>query len=583
MAIRVSSYEEVSRLIAGNPLRNFPSQAKGRDRLFPVPRPRITTGRTIPADASFFCIGSCFARSIEWALECAGRRVLSSRTGLGLPGSFEEQFNRYNVSNTDVALNEIKWSLGSHTAHINAPLVKISNLYADLQIHWSFAHSEDEAQAFRHIFSQSFKSIADADVVTIFVGSIRQWFDVQHGTYINSMPPAVLTRAYPGRFVMHEFDVEESANRLREAVRTISGASLKTQMIFLAVSPGWESLALSGDDALVDQVRSRAIQRAAVDIVCGEFENVLYLPAWDTALLGDALHTYEKASPSHVLQNLADRVVADILTQCIPDDDRGRVLSARAFGNAELMSGNPQRAVQLCEPHSVAGMSDPDFAPTFIRALAGVGRQADAIGFLLRSIEQGTASDPQRHWEMAVRLVKPTDTEIIARLRLVGAELGADERYLTERLAPRQDSRDIQDAINEAAKHLKERNFASVLAVLRLVEDRRSTLLPRLRERYDLLMLQALRGSEDITGAALLVAKRLREEKEPSPILFKQVGSILTRSKSADDIGVIDELREIAEKVFSNEQKQSADIHAGFEKLKTARKRLQIRAGTAHL
>lgn len=65
MAIRVSSYEEVSRLIAGNPLRNFPSQSKGRDRLFPVPRPRITTTRTIPPDASFFCIGSCFARSIE--------------------------------------------------------------------------------------------------------------------------------------------------------------------------------------------------------------------------------------------------------------------------------------------------------------------------------------------------------------------------------------------------------------------------------------------------------------------------------------------------------------------------------------
>ena len=86
MAIRVSSYEEVSRLIAGNPLRNFPSQSKGRDRLFPVPRPRITTTRTIPPDASFFCIGACFARAVEESLTAAGRTVLSSKTGLGMPG-----------------------------------------------------------------------------------------------------------------------------------------------------------------------------------------------------------------------------------------------------------------------------------------------------------------------------------------------------------------------------------------------------------------------------------------------------------------------------------------------------------------
>lgn len=581
MAIRVSSYEEVTRLIAGNPLRNFPSQSKGRDRLFPVPRPRITTGRTIPADAGFFCLGACFARTVEISLAAAGRRVLSSRIGLGMPGSVEEQFNRYNVFNLDAGMNEVRWALGVHDAPADAPLVKVGHEYADLQLHWAFAHPEDEARHYRKLYNDTFRSIADADVVILAAAGIRQWLDRETGLYINAMPPGALMRAYPDRFEMHEFDVDGCAERLRFAVNVIRENCPRNPLILLAVAPVWQPLSLAAGDSLLDQFKVKATQRLAVERICAEFEGVEYLPALENALLGDFRYGYVDNSPNHTSQNLAHRVVADMLADYGAEDEAQQVLAARAFADAALTAGDPQKALELCQKVAAVGARDPDFSRVFARSLSGVGRQSDAIGFLLDAIEQGNAADPQRQFQMAVQLVKPTDTEIIERLRSVGATIAADDRYLTERLVPRENASDLREAIVRAAQQLKSRDFPAVITALEGIEDRRSTLLPRARERFDLMMLQAMRGLDDVGGATRMVARRMQEGEAHAPVLLKQVAALLSRSRSPDDIALIDELQDIAEAAFSTEQKQSGDAHAGLEKLKTARKKLQLRAQPA--
>lgn len=151
MGIKVSSFDEVSRLISGNPLRQFPTMTKGRERLFPYARPRVTGAPVIARDARFFLIGACFARSLGRSLSAAGRTVLSVQGEEDVPGVVQEQFNRYNVFNLDVGMNEVKWALDAHEVPIDAALVELRGQWIDSQKHWAFAYPEDEARAYRQL------------------------------------------------------------------------------------------------------------------------------------------------------------------------------------------------------------------------------------------------------------------------------------------------------------------------------------------------------------------------------------------------------------------------------------------------
>lgn len=579
MGIKVSSFDEVSRLISGNPLRNFPSQSKGRDRLFPVPRPRITTSRTIPADAKFFCIGACFARAVERALAAAGRTVLSSQTGLGLPGSVEEQFNRYNVFNLDVGMNEVRWALGVHDAPWDAPLVRMGENHTDLQLHWAFAHPEEKARQYRKMYNDSFKSIVDADVVVLAAAGIRQWFDRQTGIYVNAMPPGSLIKAYPGRFELHEFDVEGCADRLRFAIRTIRDNCPRAPLILVGVAPVWQPMSLTSGDSLIDQLKVKATQRLAVDDVCAEQDGVEYLPAMENALLGDFQFGFLDNSPNHTSPHLAERVVSDLLEDYGADDHGPAILSARSHGEAALMAGDPARALALCEPVATAGAANSDFALLYARALSRSGRTSDAITYLVEAIGQRGASQPERLWLAAVQLLRPDEAELAERLRSVGERIGADLRYLEARLTPRsQQDGTVRKALTDAALAMRERDFERALAALEAAKEWRRDLLPMTRDRYDIMKLQSLAGLKRFRLAVEGTVAALREDDQPSPTLFKQACVTLGKSLVPENLVLIDALERIGVERFSEEQQSEGAVHTGMEKLRSVRKKVTQRA-----
>lgn len=578
MAIKVSSFEDVSRLIAGNPLRNFPSQSKGRDRLFPVPRPRISTNRTIPADASFFCIGACFARGVEKALTSAGRKVLSSRTGLGLPGSVEEQFSRYNVFNLDVGMNEVRWALGAHEAPWDAPLVKVGENHTDLQLHWAFAHPEDEARDFRKLYNDSFKPIVDADVIVLAVAGIRQWFDRETGIYINSMPPAALVRTYPGRFEMHEFDVEGCAERLESAIRIIRENCPRDPLILVAVAPVWQPMSTSAGDALVDQMKVKATQRVAVEKVCATHEGVEYLPALENAMLGDFRYGFLDNSPNHTSQHLAERVVADMIQDFGADDSRHAVFTARAHAEAAIMAGDPARAVALCETVAEMGAASAEFSQVYSRALVQSGRISDAVNYLVDALESGVPEQPQRIWHSAVQIVRPVDTDLIDRLRVEGSKIGADLRYLDVKLSSSAGAgKEVRTAIAEAAKHCSQGDHEAALIRLDQISDKRGTMLPLVREKFDGLVLRALLSAGRRAEAVSRMIDSLKSDEDPSGKMFSQLCWAMRSIPAQQMLPLMDELEAFGQAHFSEEQRTSGPVHSGLERLRTVRKKLELR------
>ncbi|WP_198026326.1 GSCFA domain-containing protein [Paracoccus sphaerophysae] len=576
MAIKVSSFDEVSRRIAGNALRSYPTSRKGRERLFPVPRPRLNCREALPKTASFFVIGSCFARSVEWALECAGRRVLSSRTGLGMPGSLEEQFNRYNTANVDVALNEIKWCAGIHSASPDAPLVPLGNEVVDLQLHWSFAHSEKQAKQFRKIYRESFRPALTADALIILAGGTRQWFDSEHETYINGMPPSALSAAHPGRFLLHEFDVAACADRLREAVTTIQNNSLAKPSFFLAVSPGWEILSLSGDDALVDQVRGRSIQRAAIEEVCQDLPCTTYLPALDAALLGDNVHTYLERSPSHATQNLADRIVSALLIDTGTGDEEGaRMLAARARAQVALACDLAEEAVRECRAFlETDSTADADFCQLYQRALLKTGGHEELAEFSLFLLESGNSAVPNRDWQYCTAARGSRSPELMERLNAMAKKYGFDSADVVK-------SRSSQSAADKSVSkalaqwHALRRNnlFDDAKAALDQVVAYRAEIAEELRYRLDTAMARSMRDASNEAGVVEWFIDLLQSDHLPDTRVLQQVSFVAARIGSLEQL----ERMEAGLNRYSSTPRDSASFDSATQQLKTGKKKARIR------
>lgn len=383
------TYDEVRKIAQGNRLRQFPTESKGRARLLPYARPRVERD-PIALDAGFFALGACFARSVERELASMGRRVLSSPTGVGLPGSSAEQFQRYNIFNLDVALNELTWALEGDEDALEAALLPMGEQLADTQISWTFAHGPGTARTFRGIYNASYKRIADADVVFILAGGLEQWFDTRHGIYINSMPGPVAERLFPGCFELHRIDAQAARATIENVIALVRRHSRRNPHFILGVSPVFQPMVYGPEDALVDQFYAKVVQRQAVEDVLRSDPGTSYFPALETAMWSDFAHDYMPASPNHTTGNFAARVVSDLLDAAGATDLAFVEHKAKAHGTALLAGGDSAGAIALCEEALAAG-SHQDLAldRLYLRALTASRQRARAFRHVLGRIQAG--------------------------------------------------------------------------------------------------------------------------------------------------------------------------------------------------
>lgn len=551
------SFDQAREIAQKNRLRQFPSESKGRARLLPYARPQVTCP-PLPENPAFFALGACFGRHLERELIGMGLRVLSSPTGTGLPGSLTEQFQRYNIFNLDVGLNELRWALDGDETARQAALLPLGNDLADTQISWTFAHDPDTAQQFRAIYNASYARVIDADVVFILTGGIEQWFDRQEGIYINSMPGPVANRDFPDRFELHRIDTAAARRTIEGIIALVRRHSRRKPHFILAVSPVSQPMIFGPGDALIDQFYAKVVQRQAVEEVLNSDPGCSYLPALETAIWSDFSYDYMPSSPNHTSANFAARVLSDLLEAGGMDGLIIREQKARAHGAALLAGGDTAAALALCEEAMEAGsVGNLDLDRLYIRALTAARHRDRAFRHALDRAVAGhnVAAMLNDAVNLGRGLATAEDKQLLRQAACdhdCPAEaidmMGPD---LDEAATARMRFRDITQVM-AAQDHVTTIRLANELL------DDRPDLSPREMARLYQMLIRALvatNSPEDAVRIGMVVATTPDIAREP--IAFGAIDGMLRKYATLDQLQeALDALRDIApaEKIASFER-----------------------------
>lgn len=533
----VYSYAETRTRAQGNRYRQFPTLAKGRARFLPYARPEIK-GPQISRDARFFALGACFARSLEKELQLAGRDVRSSPTGLGLPGSTTEQFQRYNIFNLDVGLNELTWALSSSTAGADKALLPLGETLADTQLSWTFAHEPDIAQSFRKIYNKSYAAVVDADVVLLATGGIEQWFDAEQGIYINSMPGPVADKLFPGRFELHRIGVQEAKSTLERTIELIRSNSNRDPIFYIAVSPVSQPMIFGPDDILVDQFYSKVVQRHAVEDVVNKVPGCYYLPALEAAMWSDFSYNYLENSMNHTNPNFAARMVASMLEASGADDVKFKEHHAKSHGQALLNGGGSSAALALCEEaFAVGSCQDPDLDALYIRALLKAHRRSEALRHAISRLETGTNITQMMREALSVGNGVITAEQIVLLIQ-IAEENGLPLEPISA-LKVKVDGKNTQSSrgrLSTIAEVMASKDYETVVRLANELRDEGGELSLRDQARLHQMLIRSLVAVEQLNEAVQVALAMMDSPLATEPVGFAAAEGVLRHFARGPDL-----------------------------------------------
>lgn len=452
MAI-IKSADQAFADAAQNKLRRYPAANAGKGRLIPFALPTINTDKSISKDAKYFVAGDCFARSVEKALISAGKQVISSPDNLPLPGNSVEQFNRFTLYNIDTIYNELRWALEPDDEDMYGSLIEMGDELCDLQIQWTFSHRPEIAKKYRKTFATSFAAAAEADVIVLVVGGIEQWYDKQTGLYINGMVPNNVVAAYPDRFELHMMEQDDCVNSIQRVYDLLLRTSKTDPLILVMNTPGAEPFTFSNNDALIEHLYSRSLQRLALDSFVKQAEHAEYVPAMEYVFLSERRVTYLPNSYNHITQDCVDRLMAEVLLRYEGPSAGQSLLQVRGLVDGLIALEQYEDAVPLLEAYLQEHADDPSVDNTYLHlsvthAYQNAGRHYELAQFqtdLYRkqhSPEKDTLAARycltlEHSFQLAVgSAMKCGDKALIKELSELGKKHGADPELL-ERLSLR--------------------------------------------------------------------------------------------------------------------------------------------------
>jgi hypothetical protein len=264
MALLRLTADDAFRRLAENPAAywyddephpNPPAGVRLRERI-----PRLT----IPADFQMsrsdpvFCIGSCFARSIEYALHASGYPVLSlgwefagERMPEGEVGRPDHVTNKYH---THSMVQAIEWALDRAAEFPDAALVHPDGgLVVDPHAHHALELVDLNGTLRRRWqHDQLTARIAQARVVVVTLGLVEVWRDLLTGHYLNGAPTARMRELNPDRYQFEVTDYDENIRNLERIYELLHAAGgTGAREIVVTVSPVTMRCTFTGRDVIV--------------------------------------------------------------------------------------------------------------------------------------------------------------------------------------------------------------------------------------------------------------------------------------------------------------------------------------------
>lgn len=333
MPIEVIPGDEAWGQYRANDLSRWPTR-EDPSRLHPLAAPHAPRPFALRGDERVFCVGSCFARSIENALSRLGFEVLSMMPDLprspNRDRSDRGMFNKYNVA---TILNELRWAFGEGPPYRHEDVLIAppgNRLLQDYQLAGpGYSEEPGFARAFREGFNRAFARIREADVVVLTLGLSEVWFDRASGLYLNAAPMEHLVAAYPGRYELHVLDMAETLRQLEEIDRLLV-AHLKPGfrlMVTVSPVPLWSTF--RAQDVLTANSYSKSVLRAAVDPFLATRPHASYFPSFEFAQLSNPLAVWSREDFRHVDPHFVDYIMQSVLMQYGGRDPAGAEGRAR--------------------------------------------------------------------------------------------------------------------------------------------------------------------------------------------------------------------------------------------------------------
>lgn len=294
-------------------------QRLGREFFRPWIKPSFKVGR----DATFFMMGSCFARGLENALSSQGLPVLSLSKKFNAFTSVEGSTplgatNRYN---TGSMLNEFRWALDPMTPFPQEAIIDLKDGHSvDPHMNPVFTPTDRAGTLERRaIFQQVVTEMAKADVVILTLGLLEVWVDRKLGLVTNSAPSLALTRQEQGRFVFGRLRYQDNLDNMNEMHRLLQVHGKPGHKVIVTVSPVPLATTFTNEDVVAANTYSKSTLRAVATDFAEAHDNVDYFPSYEMVMnsnfedswIEDKRHPKGKLA-QHIMRTFVGRYVDDV-------------------------------------------------------------------------------------------------------------------------------------------------------------------------------------------------------------------------------------------------------------------------------
>jgi hypothetical protein len=284
---------------------------------------RVTAERRelIPAGASVFAIGSCFAEEIRRALNEQGfdARPRFDEIDIDLDSQMAgpiRHINYYTTFSIRQELQRVLDGVPAEPPHLPiAPGAWLARFQGGWEARWQdplrhgcIAITEDgilDVMAKTDAVSRDALERAEAFIFTL--GIIETWVDTVTGLHawsskVRSVSPE------PDRFAFHLSTYEENLDNLRWVCRTI-GERFPGKPIVISVSPVSMLNTYTGWDVIKANTYGKSLLRTAAGAVEQEFPDVTYWPSYELCTHADIY----KPDGRHVTDEAVRHVVSQFL------------------------------------------------------------------------------------------------------------------------------------------------------------------------------------------------------------------------------------------------------------------------------
>lgn len=346
---------------------------------FPIPRQNFR----LPANATVFTIGSCFARNIEEHLALIGCQVPT--LAFSVPKSeWRARPNGILNKYTPAAIyQEIDWArrclhAGSVTRELcNEMRWDLSDgQVIDLQLGGNVPVSEERFLERRSQVYELFKQAFTSDCVTITLGLVEAWRDIRTGLFVQSAPVAraLLRETKNFEFVLLDYQrCVDYISRTIEIIREFNPVA----RILVTTSPVPMEKTFTDEDVIIANMTSKSILRSVAHQVTNLGEGIDYFPSYEAVMMSDRSDVF-KDDNLHVRDSFVGKIVQNLVTCYFEASDDVSSSVQRAASELEAQSEDYEASRDLVDSDVTFDQLTTDQLVIYLRVCWRLRRRAQA-------------------------------------------------------------------------------------------------------------------------------------------------------------------------------------------------------------